>query len=201
MKRSFIVFCIVALCALGLVLSKGHIGSKSLVYTEPVPPRVLTIEPAKEFISSVDREVLEIKVYQDGKEIEKGYRLSSENGAVAEINEDNKIQAVGNGKTTIELEYDGVKTQFEVRVITPIQSFSFTTTNSTVRVGKDLQLKLKTLPSGSSIDSLTYESSNEEVAKVNANGIVTGISEGKVTITVTDQYTGAQKTVDLMIRK
>ena len=55
-----------ALVALGLVLNKGHIGSKGLVYTEPVPPRALTIEKEKEFISSTDREVLEIKVYQDG---------------------------------------------------------------------------------------------------------------------------------------
>lgn len=199
MKRAFIIFCIVALAALGLVLNKGYIGSKALVHTEPVPPRELTIECEKEFISSVDREVLEIKVYQDGKLIEKGYRLSSEDGTVAIINEDNKIQAVGNGKTTIELEYDGVKTQFEVRVITPIQSFSFTTTNSNIRVGKDLQLKLKTLPSGSSIDSLVYESSDESIAKVNANGIVTGVSKGKVTVTVTDRYTGEQKSVNLNI--
>ena len=62
-------------------------------------------------------------------------------------------------------------------------------------------MKLKTTPSGASVSTLKYSSSDEEIATVNANGIVTGISAGKVTITVTDEYTGKEESVDLTIRK
>ena len=65
----------------------------------------------------------------------------------------------------------------------------------------DLQMKLKVTPNDASMDTLTYTSSDEEIATVNANGIVTGISAGKVTITVHDSYTDAEKSVNLTIRK
>ena len=78
---------------------------------------------------------------------------------------------------------------------------SFTTTNSTVRIGKDLQMKLKVTPSDASLDTISYKSSDEEIATVNNNGIVTGVSQGKVTITVYDSYTDTEKKVNLTIRK
>ena len=62
-------------------------------------------------------------------------------------------------------------------------------------------MKLQVTPSGASTDTLTYESSDEEIATVNGNGIVTGVSKGKVTITVRDTYTGAEKHVTLTITK
>lgn len=201
LKIAVIIFIIVAISALYLVLNKGHIGRVSLVYTEPVPDRVIVVEKEKEFISSVDKEVLNISVSMDGEEVPDGYTLVSSNEKIAKINSDNQIQAVSDGKAKITLKYDGSQTDFDVRVITPIKTISFTTTNSVIRVGKELQLKLKTTPSNASIDSLRYESSDEEIATVNANGIVTGVSDGKVTITLIDEYTGIEKDVNLTIRK
>ena len=78
---------------------------------------------------------------------------------------------------------------------------SFTTTNSTVRVGKDLQMKLQVTPSNASLDTLSYESSDEEIATVDSSGIVTGVAPGKVKITVYDSFTETEKTVNLTIRK
>ena len=78
---------------------------------------------------------------------------------------------------------------------------NFTTTSSTIRVGKDLQLKLKVTPSDAYIDTLTYTSSDEEIATVSPNGIVTGIAPGKVSITLLDSYTGTEKVVNLTIKK
>ena len=89
----------------------------------------------------------------------------------------------------------------DIRVITPIKSMTFTSTNSTIRVGKDLQMKLKVSPSDAYIDTLTYTSSDEEIATVDASGIVTGVAPGKVTITVYDSYTDTEKSVKLTIKK
>ena len=200
MKKAIVIFIIVALIALFLVVNKGHVGSYALVYSEPVPDRILEVEKEKEYISSVDKEELDITVTLDGKKID-GYRLITSDENIVKITDDNKIQAVGNGKATITVRYDLSETEFDIKVITPIKTMTFTTTNSTIRVGKDLQLKLKTTPSGASLDSLRYVSSDEKIATVNANGIVTGVSEGKVTVTIIDDYTGTEKEVNLTVRK
>ena len=197
---SIIIFIVVAIFALYLVLNKGHIGKTALVYTEPVQERDLKAELEKKYISSTDSEEIGITLYDEGEEVSGEYTLVSSNEDIAKI-VDNKIKAVSDGKATITVYYDGSETSVDVRVITPIKSMTFTTTNSNIKVGKDLQLKLKTVPSGASLDSLIYTSSNEEIATVNANGIVTGVSVGSVQITITDEYTGVEKTVNLNIKK
>lgn len=201
LKAAIILFIIVSAIAGYLVLNKGHIGDKALVYVEPVKPKTLVIEKEKDFISSEDKEELNIVVSMDGEELTEGYRLISSDENIAKITSDNKVQAVSNGKATITAKYGDSETDFEIRVITPIKSIRFTTTNSTIRVGKELQLKLQTTPSNASIDPFKYESSDESIATVNANGIVTGVSEGNVIITFIDEYTGTTKEVNLVIKK
>ena len=88
----------------------------------------------------------------------------------------------------------------DIHVIKPIKSMNLTSTSKSIKVGNDLQLKLTTTPSDGSIETLTYTSSDESIATVNANGIVTGVSKGKVTITVHDDYTDKEKSVTLTIK-
>ena len=140
-------------------------------------------------------------VSKDGEIITEGVEFESSNEDVVEINEDNELEAVSDGKATIKAKYDGLEATADIRVIIPIKSMSFTTTNKTIRVGKDLQMKLKLTPSNASTDTLTYTSSDEEIATVNSNGIVTGVAPGKVTITIYDSYTDTEKSVGLTIRK
>ena len=60
-------------------------------------------------------------------------------------------------------------------------------TKKTLCVGKNFSLKVKSVsPSGAS-KAVTYKSSNKKVATVNAKGKVSGIAEGKATITVTSK--------------
>ena len=89
----------------------------------------------------------------------------------------------------------------DIQVITPVSSMVFTSTSSVVRVGKQLQMKLTMTPSLASTEPLEYTSSDEEIATVNQNGIVTGVSAGSVKITVHDRYTDMEKSVNLTIKK
>lgn len=70
-----------------------------------------------------------------------------------------------------------------------------------MKVGKSLQMKLVATPSDANIESLKYTSSDEEIATVNSNGIVTGVAPGNVTITVKDTYSEIEKSVKLTIKK
>ncbi len=206
---SIIVFLVVALFALYLVLNKGYIGKTSLVSINPttegeqeiIKPK-LTLEFEKEYLSSKNKkDSSEVTITIDGEIVTQGVKLESSDEDIVKINEDNELIPVSDGKATVRATYDGIEASKDIRVITPIKTMTFTTTNSTVRVGKDLQMKLKVTPSDAYIDTLTYKSSDESIATVDNSGIVTGVSAGKVTITVYDSYTETEKSVNLTIRK
>lgn len=208
LKISIIIFIVVGIIALYLVLNKGHIGSISLVNTgnegsaeEIIMPK-LTLEVENEFLSSKDKKTtVPMTVSIDGELVTEGVEFESSDEKVVKINDDNELVAVADGKATIKAIYDGIEATKDVKVITPIKSMLFSSTNSTIRVGKDLQMKLQLQPSNASTDTLKYTSSDEEIATVNQNGIVTGISAGKVKITVYDSFTDTEKSVNLTIRK
>ncbi len=205
---SIVIFIIVALIALFLVLNKGHIGSIALVNTgdgsdeeEVILPK-LTLELESEYLASTNKkETVGMTVSMDGEIVTENVEFESSDEDIVKINKDNELVAVSDGKATITARYDGIETSKDIKVITPIKSMSFTATNSTIRVGKDLQMKLQITPSKASTDTLKYISSDESIATVNQNGIVTGISAGKVKITVYDSYTDTEKSVNLTIRK
>ena len=69
---------------------------------------------------------------------------------------------------------------------------TLTASSTTLKVGGTLQLN-------SNVTGVTYSSSNAQVATVNANGLVTGVGAGSVTITATkDGYTDG--TINLTVR-
>ncbi len=209
LKISMIIFVIIAIIALFLVLNKGHIGKLALVKTnaevdskeEVILPK-LTLDIEKEYLSSKNKkETQPITVSINGESVTEGVEFKSSDEKIVKINKNNELVAVSDGKAIITAKYDGMEASKEVKVITPIKSISFTATNSTIRIGKDLQMKLKLTPSNASTDTLEYKSSDETIATVNQNGIVTGVSAGKVTITIYDSFTDTEKSVNLTIRK
>ena len=215
MKNSLFIAIMVFVLVAGLsgyiILNKGYIGNHSLVniggensdngQSQMIMPK-LTLEIEKDYLSSKDKKDYSSMIVSiDGEIVTEGVEFSSSNEKIAKVNNNDEIIPIGNGKVTITAKYDGMEATDDIRVITPIKSMSFTTTNSTVRIGKDLQMKLKLTPDDASMDTLTYTSSDETIATVNGNGIVTGVSAGKVTITVHDTYTDMEKKVNLTIRK
>lgn len=201
---SICIFIIVGMMALLLILSKGHIGSINLVSTdatadeEIIKPK-LEISVENEYLASTKKETTALSAVIDGEVVTQGIEYASSDETVAKI-KDGKVVAVKDGKATITGVYEGTQGSVEVHVITPIKRMTFTSTSKSIKVGKELQMKLQVTPSDASISTLKYSSSDEEIATVNSNGIVTGISKGKVTITVTDEYTGTEKSVDLTIK-
>ena len=66
---------------------------------------------------------------------------------------------------------------------TLISSISLNQSTASVRAKKTIQLTASVLPKNATDQSLTWSSSNTSIATVNSNGLVTGVSEGNVTIT------------------
>lgn len=201
---SIVIFVIVAVIALFLVLNKGKVFGKSLVATDEKTTstnatHTIKLTSDKDFISFKDKEEASLSVVVDGTETKEGVEYTSSDETVATVS-NGVVTAVGNGTATITAKCNGVEDKVDIKSIVPIKTMKFTSTSSSIRVGNDLQLKLQVTPSDASIDTLVYSSSNDEIATVNKNGIVTGLQKGKVTITLLDTYTGEEKSVNLTIR-
>ena len=206
---SIIICVILGIITLYIVLNKGKIAGHSLVKIQTSSEieqnqdseKTLEISSEKKYLSSKDKEKIKINIVIDGQEVDfSEVELETSDESILKV-EDGMAIAVSNGKATVTAKKGKLESKIDFRVITPITSMSFTTTNSTVRVGKSLQMKLIAKPSDASIETLKYTSSDEEIATVNSNGIVTGVAPGKVTITVTDSYTGLEKKVNLTIAR
>lgn len=211
---SIIAFLVLSIIALFIILNKGKIAGYSLVKIETLSgSNGETTEPdeeskdnmeisvKKKYLSSKIDEETAIDVFINGEKIDiSEVDLTSSDEDIIEI-EGGIATAISDGKATITAKKDDLEATIDLHVITPIKTIQFTTTNSIVKVGKSLQMKLVAKPSDASIETLKYKSSDEEIATVNSNGIVTGVSPGKVTITVTDTYSKIEKKVNLTIRK
>lgn len=66
-------------------------------------------------------------------------------------------------------------------------------------VNAETKLTTTLTPANANNYNLTYESSNTGVATVDNTGLVTGVSEGTATITVTDSVSGVSATLDITV--
>ena len=88
---------------------------------------------------------IKVSIEGEGEVLLENVELESSDEEVVKINDEYELVAVKDGTATITATYDGIEATQDVKVITPIKSMTFTSTNSTVRIGKDLQMKLQTV--------------------------------------------------------
>ncbi|WP_456312337.1 Ig-like domain-containing protein [Pseudomonas shirazensis] len=115
---------------------------------------------------------------------------SSNNTNVATVNTAGIITAIASGTATITVTtQDGAKTATSVVTVNSsnvaVTSVSLSPASVSLAVGGTQQLTPTVLPSNATNKAVTYASNNTGVATVNASGLVTAISNGIATITVT----------------
>lgn len=107
---------------------------------------------------------------------------SSSNTAVATINQNGQVTGKTTGQTIISASINGSQVSCAVTVKNAPERVSARA--ATVEAGKNARIRA-TIPRDTASKTLTYRSSNTRVARVSANGTVTGVSAGSSTITVT----------------
>lgn len=119
---------------------------------------------------------------------------SSSNEDVAIVSEDGLLTALNEGTTIITATCDEISTTCEVTVNNPIveaEEILLNIEKTELNIGKTLQLHATILPEDTTDPTLTWNSSNENIATVSEEGIVTAISAGEVLITVSCGYVTA----------
>ena len=128
-----------------------------------------------------------LKLYSNASEIGlKGEeKWTSSNTEVATIDDNGLLEALKAGETTITLTVGEASVSVDVTVLLRAESARLSVTGTqTVAIGESVSLEA-TLYNSSSKAGFNWTSSNEVIATVNNEGVVTGKSGGLCTITAT----------------
>ncbi len=191
-KISLIIFIIVAIITIFIVLNKGNIFGIRLIKVSGVEvEETHTIQlVVDDYYLSVDNGVTNAYVTIDGVDRLDGFELVSSDEEVISV-QNNKLVAVDEGiatVTAISNEYN-IQSEITVNVVTFATKLNVSSEYKTIDVGEQTQMSYTTSPKSATVN-VKYASSDETVATVDSNGIVTGISSGYVSIIVTDEISG-----------
>ena len=109
---------------------------------------------------------------------------SSDNESIAIVSSDGVVTGKKKGQTFINVETDNGKTAYCKLTVTAPEPISIEIPkNVTVAVGETITLTPTITPEGAET-TLTWKSDDESVARIDANGVLTGVSEGLALVTV-----------------
>lgn len=151
-----------------------------------IPTEGITLNKKRTYLTVGSAEILEVSVLPEY--VGQNLIWSSSNEDVATVDQEGNITAIGEGFAVIVVKTEDGNNQANcvVRVVEYMinaQCVNLTTTNAGIAIGQDLQLFATVLPEYATNTYVTWTSSNESIAKVGWDGIVTGIAEGTATIT------------------
>ena len=109
---------------------------------------------------------------------------SSDDETVATVSQDGVVTGVKKGKTFINVETDNGKTAYCKLTVTAPEPIKIELPkNVTVTVGETITLTPTITPKDAET-TLTWKSDDESVARISANGVLTGVAEGLALVTV-----------------
>ena len=130
--------------------------------------------------------------------MDKSVYWSSSNTNVATVDANGNIYAISPGTAIITASTNNGKTaSCTVTVKSPnqVDSVNLNYATATIDMGKTLELKAQLLPTTVTNKTIIWTSSDSNIATVDANGKVTGINPGSVSITATVDQKSASCTV------
>ena len=163
--------------------------SKTFVLTVLPPPEVKPekIELSHETLSLEKGESVTIMATVMPEDAtDKTITWASSDEAVATVNAEGKVTAVALGEATVTATCGEVSTYCTVTVVaTPAESITISQETATLKVGKTVELTATVMPEDATDKTITWASSDEAVATVNAEGKVTAVALGEATVTAT----------------
>ena len=115
--------------------------------------------------------------------------LSVADESIAKL-DGNRIIGVKNGETKITATCGIVKTSAKVTVTTKVEQIALSKTEGVLTVGNTHTIKATVFPEDATDKAVTWESSDESIATVDAEGNVTAKGTGNATITATSESDG-----------
>ena len=124
---------------------------------------------------------------------------TSSDTAISTVNQLGEITAVGAGSVTITAQAEGISEQCTISNATPVTGVVLSSSNETVSKGKSFILTATVSPSNATNKTVTWTSSDNNVATVEQNGNVTAVEKGTATITATADGKKSSCTVKVVV--
>ncbi|WP_294581720.1 Ig-like domain-containing protein, partial [uncultured Thomasclavelia sp.] len=152
-----------------------------------IPITEITLNETAITLEKGDSKTLKATIEPENTTLDKTISWSSENEQVAKVNQNGKVTAVDAGTTNIvATASNGVTTKCSITVTSKITSISLNKSELQLQVSKNQTLEATINPSNTTDDkTLTWKSSDTDIATVDNNGKVTAQNIGTATITVT----------------
>lgn len=169
-----------ARCSVTVQKSDSKIAVQSvLVYNNAV-----TLEEKDSF--GIEYEVFPLNA------TDKAVTFTSSNASIATVDKNGKVTGVKAGTATITVQTtNGKKSTCKVTVVkdagVQITRIRLEETKRTLDVKDSFGLEILITPANATATTLTFASSDTSVARVDKNGLITGVKAGTATITVTAQ--------------
>ena len=201
----FIIALLTGILTLSIVLNKGSLFGKRLVSTsgdivEKEVTHSIQITTDKKYLSTDSEDVATLIITVDGVDMQDGFELEISDESLVSV-ENNIVTPLGNEGVVIitakSTDY-GIEAETTIEIVEPITKLYVQTEYTSIDIGEEMQLEYTYKPS-TSTPKVEYSSSDEEIATVDENGIVTGVSSGTVTLTATDTITGLGASCKLKI--
>ena len=123
---------------------------------------------------------------------------SSNDNNILYVNQDGVLTAKNSGNVIITaISPDGLKKDFKIKVIKPVNKIFLDSSNVRVEKGKSVQIKFNVEPSDIDLNSLKWSSNDNNIATVE-NGNITGVSSGITFVTV-KSLNGVSKTINVEV--
>ena len=134
---------------------------------------------------------------------------TSSDEKIAKVDANGKVTAVGEGNATITVttKDGGFKATCEVTVrneevsVVKVTGVSLDKTTAELKINESVELKATISPADATNKEVTWTSSDEKIAKVDANGKVTAVGEGNATITVTTKDGNFNATCEVIVKE
>ncbi len=123
----------------------------------------------------------------------KGVTWASSNPMIAKVDENGVVTGVKRGGTRItatSADGSNIRANINVQVTQSAEKITLDKKEVTVDAGRTVALRATVLPNDTNDKKVFWSSSDERVARVNAQGRVTGVSLGDCVITCTSQKVG-----------
>ena len=188
MKRLFVLLMLVLLC----------VGCAHAEDVGEIVPKyeVMYIPVGKEMYASftTTSEKLKKSAY--------AYEISDE--SVISVNYKGAVKGLEVGEsvlTIISKKYPEVFVHLPVEVVDPVKKVIATVPSTTMNVGETLQIEATCQPETATIREVNYFTSNEKVAVVDENGVITAVGRGGANITVQSEDRNAKTIIELSVRQ
>ena len=184
-------------------LQNGMVGYVFQTYVKEVPDvEVEKVELTLDKTTINKGEGIQLKATVSPQDaVDKTLKYTSSNNNVATVSSDGYIFGVGAGKATITATAtNGKKDSIEINVYSPVVDIVLSTENCIIQIDETFKISANIIPEDANNKEITFRSENEKITKVNAEGEITGIAEGKTNIIISAE--NVEKKIEVtVIRK